>query len=48
MEDTESFMLSLEGTHTSETVNPTSYTRQYMHSQVNHFPTGKKGTTHQL
>ena len=29
--------LSLEGTHTSETVNPTSYTRQHMHSQVKHF-----------
>ena len=27
----------LEGTHISETVNPTSYTRQHMHSQVEHF-----------
>ena len=24
-------------THTSETVNPTSYTHQHMHSQVKHF-----------
>ena len=24
-------------THTSETVNPNSYTRQHMHSQVKHF-----------
>ena len=28
-------LYSLEGTHTSETVNPTSYTHQHMHSRVN-------------
>ena len=28
---------TLDGTHTSETVNPTSYTHQHRHSQVKHF-----------
>ena len=28
---------SLEGTHRSKTINPTSHTRQHMHSQVKHF-----------
>ena len=38
MKNTESFILASGGrTHTSETVNPTSYTRQHMHSQVKHF-----------
>ena len=33
--------LSLEGTHTSETVNTTSYACQHMHSQVKHFSINK-------
>ena len=32
---------SLEGTHTSETIDPTSYTHRHMHSQVEHFSTRK-------
>ena len=35
--NTEYFILdleSLEGTHTSETVNPTSYTHQHIHSLI--------------
>ena len=45
---TQSKYLSLYGTHTSETLLPISYTSQNIHSQVKHFSTNKKSTTHQI